>query len=270
MCRRSSRSTGVLRGRSAVGVVQVAARGPVRADGEGRRRGGPAALLGDRAARREDAPGELVAGRRQEARDGVQPPVVLALAAAGDAAQQPDRVRVARLVEHLAGRALLDQLPGVQHADPVAHLGDHGQVVADEQHRGVELLAQRRPPGRAPRPRRSRPAPWSARRGSAATARRPAPSRSPPAAPSRRRAGAGSAPSPGAGRRSAPCASMASARSSAACAVQAGDLVHLGDLAADLDRRVQRPPGLLVDHRHRAGAQVAQRRRAHGQRVHAR
>ena len=46
------------------------------------------------------------------------------------------------LVEHLAGRALLDQLAGVEHADAVAHLGDHRQVVADEQQRGVELVAQ--------------------------------------------------------------------------------------------------------------------------------
>jgi len=37
----------------------------------------------------------------------------------------------------------------------------------------------------------------------------------------------------------------------------AGDLVHLGDLAADPDRRVQRPAGLLVDHGHGAGPQLA-------------
>src|SRR5580700_7804944 len=103
--------------------MQVAAGRAIDANRERRRRGLPAAVLGDRAARREDAAGELVAGRRQEPGDGVQPAVVLALAAPGYAAQQPDRVGVARRVEDLAGRALLDELPGVQDADPVAHLG---------------------------------------------------------------------------------------------------------------------------------------------------
>jgi hypothetical protein len=101
-----------------------------------------AAVVGEPAARGEDAAGERLTGRRQEARDRVQPPVVLALAAPGDAAQQPDGVGVAGLVEDLAGPALLDELAGVEDADAVAHLGDHGEVVADEQHRGVELAAQ--------------------------------------------------------------------------------------------------------------------------------
>ncbi len=124
-------------------VVAVAAGGVPRVDRERGRRCLAAAVLGDRAARGEHAPGQRVARRRQEARDRVQPAVVLALVAARDAAQQPDRVGVPRRVEDLPGRALLDQFPGVQDPDPVAHLRDDRQVVADEQHRGGELRAQR-------------------------------------------------------------------------------------------------------------------------------
>ena len=46
------------------------------------------------------------------------------------------------LFEHLLRRALLDDLAGVHDPHPVTHLGDHGEVVADEQHRRVELLAE--------------------------------------------------------------------------------------------------------------------------------
>ena len=60
--------------------------------------------------------------------------------AARDAAQQPDGVRMARVVQDLERRPLLDELAGVQHPDAVAHPGDHAEVVADEQQRGAELL----------------------------------------------------------------------------------------------------------------------------------
>ncbi len=40
------------------------------------------------------------------------------------------------------GVALLDDLAGVHHADPVAHRADHAEVVGDEQDRGVGLVAQ--------------------------------------------------------------------------------------------------------------------------------
>ena len=59
-----------------------------------------------------------------------------------DAAQQADRVRVARVAQHRFGIALLDQPTGVQHADAIAHLADDPEVVADEQHRGAELRLQ--------------------------------------------------------------------------------------------------------------------------------
>ena len=62
-------------------------------------------LLGERAAvRRRRTPAELGAERRQEAGDRVQPAAVLAQAAARDAAQQADGVRVPRVVRGSARR----------------------------------------------------------------------------------------------------------------------------------------------------------------------
>ena len=197
-------------------------------------------------------------GRRQEAGDRVQPPVVLALAASRDAAQQPDGVGVPRLVEHLAGDALLDEFPGVQDPDPVAHLGDHGEVVADEEHRGVELIAQGRHQvehlgldGRVQRGRRlvqdEQRGLGGQRHGDDGPLRHPAGKlvRIPLHHPAR--------------VGDLHLAEHGLGALQGRLPVQAGDLVDLGDLAADLDRRVQRPPGLLVDHRDRAGPQLAQR-----------
>ena len=47
-----------------------------------------------------------------------------------------------RRVKDLCRGAFLDQRPGIEHADAVAHLGDHREVVADEQDRGCDLTAQ--------------------------------------------------------------------------------------------------------------------------------
>ena len=88
-----------------------------------------------------DAALELGSQPRQEARDRVERPLVLARARPWDAAQQPDRVGVARVVEDLLGPSLLDHAAGVEHADAVAHAQDHVEVMADEQHARVELLA---------------------------------------------------------------------------------------------------------------------------------
>ena len=60
----------------------------------------------------------------------------------GTQRRSAERVRVPRVCEHLACRPLLDQLPGVEHADPLADSGDDPEVVADEQDRRVELRAQ--------------------------------------------------------------------------------------------------------------------------------
>ena len=118
-------------------LVVVAAGAASPADLVHRRRLGAAALVGQAAAVGVDAALDDRARRGQRARDGGQGrprPVGLAgELAAGDGAQQPDRVRVAGVLEHLLRRALLDQFAGVEHADPVAHLGDHREVVADEQ-----------------------------------------------------------------------------------------------------------------------------------------
>ena len=104
-----------------------------------RRRLGAAAVARDGAAVGEHAARQVRAGQRQEARDRVEPPVVLALPALRDAADQPDGVGMPRLAQDLLRRALLDQRAGVQHAHAVAHAGDHAEVVGDEEHRGAEL-----------------------------------------------------------------------------------------------------------------------------------
>ena len=101
-------------------------------------------LLREPAAVDEHAGRQVGAELRQEAGDRVQPLLVLAHAAARQAAQQADRVGVARVVEDVVDRALLDEPPRVEHADAVAHLRDHVEVVADEQDARAELLAQHR------------------------------------------------------------------------------------------------------------------------------
>ena len=63
---------------------------------------------------------------------------------------------------------------------------------------------------------------------------------------------------------------MASARSHTLGGRHAGDLEDLGHLLADADGGVQRPAGILIDHRDAAGAQAAQRHRIHGERILAR
>jgi len=60
-------------------------------------------------------------------------PWVLPRAAARNAAQQADRVRVARVVQHLLDRSFLDEPARIKDPDAVAHLGDHAEVVADEE-----------------------------------------------------------------------------------------------------------------------------------------
>ncbi len=107
-----------------------------------RRRIRVAAVARDGAAVGEHAARQVRARQRQEARDGVEPSVVLALPALRDAADEPDGVRVPRLAQDLLGRPLLDQRAGVQDAHAIAHAGDHAEVVRDEEHRGRELLPQ--------------------------------------------------------------------------------------------------------------------------------
>ncbi len=65
--------------------------------------------------------------------------MILAHAAARDAAKEPDRVRMARVLEHRLDRAFLDEASGVEHSDARAHLRDDPEVVADEEHGRVQL-----------------------------------------------------------------------------------------------------------------------------------
>ena len=136
-----------------------------------------AAVVGERAAVGEHAARELDAERRQEAGDRVEPAVVLAHASARDAAQEADRVRVARVAEHRVDRAFLDQPTCIEHADAVAHLRDHAEVVADEEHGGVELRLELRDEVEHLGLDRRVEARSSARRGSGARGSSRAPSR---------------------------------------------------------------------------------------------
>ena len=162
-----------------------------------------------------------------------------------------------RVVEHLARRALLDHLARVQDADAIAHLRDHAEVVADEHQRGPEFLAQRRDQvqhlgldGRVERGRRlvedqQRRLGRERHRDHGALQH---------AARELMRVAAHHA-----GRVGDPhLLEHLPAALERLLALDAGELEHLGDLPPDLDRRVQRPPGLLVDHRDRARAQLAQ------------
>ena len=58
-----------------------------------------------------------------------------------DRADQALRVRVQRLAEQRRHVGLLDDLAGVHHRDPVAHLGDDAEVVGDEDDRRARLVA---------------------------------------------------------------------------------------------------------------------------------
>ena len=58
-----------------------------------------------------------------------------------DRADQALRVRVQRLAEQRRDVGLLDDLAGVHDRDAVAHLGDHAQVVGDQDDRRAGLLA---------------------------------------------------------------------------------------------------------------------------------
>src|SRR5258706_4030335 len=125
--------------------MEVAARTPAAAHVVHGRGFDPAALFGERAPLGEDTASRVLAGSGQETGDRIEAAMVLALAGLRYAPEQADRVRVARLLEDLPGRALLHQLAGVHHAKPVTHLGDHREVVADEQYGGVELPPPPRP-----------------------------------------------------------------------------------------------------------------------------
>src|ERR1700716_1468590 len=55
---------------------------------------------------------------------------------AGYALQEPDRVRVLRMLEYELRGADVDEAPRVHHGHAVRQTGHHAQVVADHDHRG--------------------------------------------------------------------------------------------------------------------------------------
>ena len=112
-------------------------------DVDDRRHLGAARVVGEGAPVDVHARRQLGADLRQRAGDREQRPIRLAHAVARQALQQADRVRVLRRLEHLDGVALLDDLAGVHHPDPVAHRADDAEVVGDQQDRRVGLAAQR-------------------------------------------------------------------------------------------------------------------------------
>ena len=186
--------------------------------------------------------------------------------AARDAAQQPDRVRVARVAEHVARGTLLDELAGIQHADTVAHLRDHAQVVRDEQERGSELLLERQDQledlGLDRRVERGRRLVEDQQRRLGGERHC---DHNPLQHPTRQLVRV--APHHP-GRIGDPhLVEHLLASLERLLTGYAGDLEHLCNLTADADRGVQRTTGLLVDHRDGLCAQVPQRGAAERQHV---
>jgi len=109
-----------------------------------RRRFAAAAVVGETATLGIDAALRDRPRRRQAARNRIEPLAVLAAPRRGQAAQQAHRVRMTRPREDIFGRAFLDQLARVKHADALTHASDHGKVMADEQHGRAQLRTQLR------------------------------------------------------------------------------------------------------------------------------
>src|SRR5262245_35815968 len=99
---------------------------------------GRAALHGLATARMEGAPGRKAREVRRLPGDRVER---LLAAELRHRAQQRARVRMLGIVEQLLHRRLLDDLAGVHHRHPIAHLRDDAQVVRheDQRHAGLAL-----------------------------------------------------------------------------------------------------------------------------------
>ncbi len=70
----------------------------------------------------------------------------LVRAAPGDRCEQPARIVLARRLEHLAHGAALDDAAAMHDRDPIGDVGDHAEIVRDQQQAhaglGLELLQQ--------------------------------------------------------------------------------------------------------------------------------
>ncbi len=104
---------------------RVAAEGRL-AQGAGRPR--------EAAARREAAAGLGAQRRRHRTRNAGE-----RLRPVRVTGQERPRVGVARVGDDRPGASALDRLPGIDHAEIVAELGDDAEVVSHEQHREIEL-----------------------------------------------------------------------------------------------------------------------------------
>ena len=96
--------------------------------------------IGERAARRKPAAAGHVDQRRRRACDRAQ--VARLCVDVGQRAHERDRVGMARVREQGLGVGQLDDLAGVHDGDAVAHLADHAQVVADEDHAHPEIALE--------------------------------------------------------------------------------------------------------------------------------
>ena len=222
--------------------------------------------LGEQAAPGEDAAGQILADVRHEARDRVEPAVILPDAAARDAAHQPDGVRVPRVLQHRLRVALLDELAGVEDADAVAHLADDPEVVADEEHGRVQLRLE---PGDEVehlgldgRVEARRRLVEDEERGLGRERHRDHDALLHAAGelvrePGHHGAGVGDLH---------PLERMAG-QVVGCTRLLTPDLEHLGDLLADPERGIQRRAGVLVDHRDGLGAELPQLRLAQRERV---
>ena len=103
--------------------------------------GRPALVRRQVAARCECAARRQVRQVGRQAGDGLQR-VAPRLVEARHALEQPDRVRVVRMLEEGLGRAAFDDAPGVHDQDALAHAGHHAEVVGDHDHRRLVLARE--------------------------------------------------------------------------------------------------------------------------------
>jgi hypothetical protein len=223
-------------------------------------------LLGEAAARLEDATRQAGSELGEEARDRVQRGLVLPQAPARDATEKPDGVGVPRVAEELLRGTLLDEPARVEDADALAHLRDYREVVADEEDTRSELLAERRDEvehlgldGRVEAGRRliEDEKRWILREGHGDDHALLHP------AGELVRVTAHDSP----GIRNVDLVEHGLAPRLGFVLGEAEKLEHLGELRPDTDRRVQRRGGVLVDHRKRRRLQPADFAAAHGQHV---
>ena len=100
-----------------------------------RRRRGDADVADERAARGETAAGRRIGHVRHHAFDGGE--MRGAAVEPRDRAEQADGVGMLRIGEELVDRRALDDLAGIHHRDLVADLGDHAEIVGDQDDRGA-------------------------------------------------------------------------------------------------------------------------------------